>query len=144
MNSTTIDCTLKDHSMDIKNLLQEFIEDNGSVGASVAIIENGRTSFYTYEKKSVNGNDLVSKDTLFEIGSITKVFTTLLLADMESQGRVKLDEPVEKYLPEVKIPERNGKKNHIPPLGYPYFRTSSYAGQFCSERSVQSLLRLYS
>lgn len=96
--------------MDIKNLLQEFIEDNGSVGASVAVIENGKTSFYTYGKKSVNGNDLVSKDTLFEIGSITKVFTTLLLAEMESQGRVKLDEPVEKYLPGVKIPERNGKK----------------------------------
>ncbi|MDN5248438.1 MAG: serine hydrolase domain-containing protein [Wolbachia endosymbiont of Tyrophagus putrescentiae] len=93
--------------MDIKNLLQEFIEDNGSVGAAVAIIEDGKTSFYTHGKKSVNGNDLVSTDTIFEIGSITKVFTTLLLAEMESQ---KLDEPIEKYLPGVKIPERNGKK----------------------------------
>ncbi len=38
-------------------------------------------------------------DTLFEIGSITKVFTGLLLADMAARGEVGLDDPVAKYLP---------------------------------------------
>jgi hypothetical protein len=38
-------------------------------------------------------------DTLFEIGSISKVFTALILADMANKGEVSLDDPAEKYLP---------------------------------------------
>lgn len=46
-------------------------------------------------------------DTGFEIGSVTKVFTALLLADMVRKGEVAPTDPVAKYLPAVKIPERN-------------------------------------
>jgi len=46
----------------------------------------------------------------FEIGSVSKVFTALLLADMARTGEVSLTDPVEKYLPAgVRIPERNGR-----------------------------------
>ena len=48
---------------------------------------------------------------VFEIGSITKVFTATLLADMADRKEVALDDPVSKYLPSsVHIPERNGRK----------------------------------
>lgn len=99
-----------DDSMNIQNLLQEYIEDSGSVGASVAVIDNGKISFYTCGKKSMSGKSFVSEDTIFEIGSITKVFTALLLADMTANEEVQLDDPVEMYLPGIKIPERDGKK----------------------------------
>lgn len=39
-------------------------------------------------------------DTVFEIGSITKVFTALLLADMIVRGEVAADDPVAKFLPD--------------------------------------------
>lgn len=53
----------------------------------------------------------VDGDTIFEIGSITKVFTTLLLAEMAQCGEVGLDDPVAKYLPEtVRVPERDGRQ----------------------------------
>ena len=49
-------------------------------------------------------------DTLFEIGSVTKVFTALLLADMVARGEVALGDPVGKLLSaEVKVPERGGR-----------------------------------
>jgi D-alanyl-D-alanine-carboxypeptidase/D-alanyl-D-alanine-endopeptidase len=49
-------------------------------------------------------------DTMFEIGSITKVFTSLLLADMVERGEVKLEDPVAMYLPKgVAVPSRNDK-----------------------------------
>jgi CubicO group peptidase (beta-lactamase class C family) len=52
----------------------------------------------------------VNGDTVFEIGSITKTFTALLLQDMIERGEMKLDDPVAKYLPKsVGIPTRNGK-----------------------------------
>jgi CubicO group peptidase (beta-lactamase class C family) len=48
---------------------------------------------------------------VFEIGSITKVFTTILLADMVERGELKFDDPVATYLPpSVTVPERNGRR----------------------------------
>jgi serine-type D-Ala-D-Ala carboxypeptidase/endopeptidase len=44
---------------------------------------------------------------IFEIGSITKVFTATLLADMAREGLVALDDPVQKWLPDgVRMPSR--------------------------------------
>ncbi len=52
----------------------------------------------------------VNRDTLFEIGSITKVFTALILADMVSKGEVSLDDPAAKFLPPGhRMPERGGR-----------------------------------
>jgi CubicO group peptidase (beta-lactamase class C family) len=49
--------------------------------------------------------------TIFEIGSITKVFTTLVLADMVLRGEVALDDPAQKYLPEtVQMPTWQGQQ----------------------------------
>ena len=58
------------------------------------------------DKRALDG------DTLFEIGSITKLFTALLLADMAQRGEVKLDDPIAKYVPTTaKIPQRGGSKS---------------------------------
>jgi D-alanyl-D-alanine-carboxypeptidase/D-alanyl-D-alanine-endopeptidase len=53
----------------------------------------------------------VDRNTLFEIGSISKVFTALILADMVNKGEVSLDDPAAKYLPAGHhMPERNGRQ----------------------------------
>jgi serine-type D-Ala-D-Ala carboxypeptidase/endopeptidase len=53
----------------------------------------------------------VDRNTLFEIGSITKVFTALILADMVNKGEVSLDDPAAKYLPKGHhMPERGGRQ----------------------------------
>jgi CubicO group peptidase (beta-lactamase class C family) len=49
-------------------------------------------------------------DTIFEIGSVTKIFTAVLLADMVRRGEVALDDPISRYLPAgVRAPQRNGR-----------------------------------
>lgn len=47
-------------------------------------------------------------ETLFEIGSITKVFTALLLAAAVVRGELTLDTPLRELLPEVEVPSRDG------------------------------------
>ena len=50
-------------------------------------------------------------DSVFFIGSVTKTFTGLLLADMAARGEVQLDDPVAMYLPEsVHVPTKGGKQ----------------------------------
>jgi CubicO group peptidase (beta-lactamase class C family) len=67
--------------------------------------------YVTYGRTSRNGGGDPSPETMFELGSITKVFTSLLLADMVERGEVKLDGPVAMYLPKgVLVPGRNGKQ----------------------------------
>lgn len=53
----------------------------------------------------------VDSTRLFEIGSITKVFTTSVLEDMVERGEVRLDDPVAKFLPQsVRVPARSGRQ----------------------------------
>lgn len=53
----------------------------------------------------------VDRGTLFEIGSITKVFTALILADMVNKGEVSLDDPAAKFLPSGhRMPEHGGRR----------------------------------
>ena len=53
----------------------------------------------------------VDGDTLFELCSVTKVLTSLLLADMVDRGEVALGDPIDTYLPEsVSCPEKNGAR----------------------------------
>lgn len=60
------------------------------------------------------------RGTLFEIGSISKVFTALILADMVNKGQVSLDDPAAKYLPAGhKMPERNGRQHPARSLDAP-------------------------
>ena len=62
-------------------------------------------------KVSLDGTQQPDGDTVFEIGSVTKVFTSLILADMIEKGEVKPDDPVAKFLPAtVKVPSRNGRQ----------------------------------
>jgi D-alanyl-D-alanine-carboxypeptidase/D-alanyl-D-alanine-endopeptidase len=87
---------------EIRTILAERAgpEENG-VSLVVGLIGPGGRRVVSYGK--VDGN------TLFEIGSVGKVFTALLLADMAVHDEVALGDPVAKYLPAgVTIPSRNG------------------------------------
>lgn len=54
------------------------------------------------------------KDTIYRIGSITKMFTALMLEQLVDAGKVHLSDPVEKYFPEVKTVE--GRFADAPPI----------------------------
>lgn len=97
---------------EIRRILTERVDErHNAVGMVVAVIEPSGTRIVVYGKPAKDDARPLNGDTVFEIGSITKVFTALLLADMAQHGEVKLDDPIAKYLPEgVKAPQRNGKE----------------------------------
>ena len=63
----------------------------------IGLIDPNGTQFYGYGKISNTSNAMVDENTLFAIGSNTRVFTTTLLADMVNEGLVKLDDPIDRY-----------------------------------------------
>ena len=81
-----------------------------SVGIAVGIVDSSGTRIVGYGPRHKGGTDVVNGSTIFEIGSISKVFTSIVLADMVQKGEVSLRDPVSKYLPtDVILPTRSGR-----------------------------------
>src|SRR5438093_6809964 len=85
--------------------IQAFLRENLTNGGMVIGLVDERGSRVLAAGKLDNGTrQEVNGNTVFEIGSVTKTFTTLLLMDVVERGEVKLDDPVAKYLAEsVKV-----------------------------------------
>jgi serine-type D-Ala-D-Ala carboxypeptidase/endopeptidase len=96
---------------DIRQILVERVDAQGKgVGIVVGVIGPGGRRVISYGQISEEDPRLLDGDTVFEIGSMTKVFTALVLADMLRRGEIALEDPIAKYLPVgVKLPERNGR-----------------------------------
>lgn len=75
----------------------------------VAVMSEKGTEIYGYGATK-EGGPPPDENTLYEIASNTKTFTSLVLATMVVDGAVKLDQPVQELLPagQVKVPQRNG------------------------------------
>ena len=97
---------------DIRQILVNRIDkEKQGVGIVVGVIDAKGHRIVSYGRLEKGDNRPLDGDTLFEIGSITKVFTALLLTDMAQRGEVRLDDPISKYVPAtVKIPQRDGKQ----------------------------------
>jgi len=92
-------------------LVNRIDKEKQGVGIVIGVIDAKGQRVVAYGGLEKGDRRPLDGDTLFEIGSITKVFTSLLLADMAQRGEVRLDDPIAKYVPSTaKIPERGGKQ----------------------------------
>jgi D-alanyl-D-alanine-carboxypeptidase/D-alanyl-D-alanine-endopeptidase len=96
---------------EIRQLLVKRIDrERQGVGIVVGVIRPGERHVVAYGTRAIGGTP-VTGDTVFEIGSMSKVFTGLLLSDMALKGLVRLDEPVGELLPPGTVtPTWSGKQ----------------------------------
>lgn len=71
-------------------------------GMAVAVTIDGKPAFFNYGLASRENNTLVSENTLFEMGSISKVFTGTLASYAQVLGKLSLDDSPGKYMPQLK------------------------------------------
>jgi D-alanyl-D-alanine-carboxypeptidase/D-alanyl-D-alanine-endopeptidase len=95
----------------IRRILVDRVDERRlSVGMVVGITEAKSHFVVSHGCRDASSGDSVNEKTTFEIGSITKLFTALLLADMANRGEVGLDEPVAELLPAgTRVPVRHGR-----------------------------------
>jgi beta-lactamase class C len=74
-------------------------------GVAVAVRINGATRFFNYGFANDARNERVTPDSIFNLGSVGKVFATTILAEAVKRGELSLDDPVAKYVTEL---ERGG------------------------------------
>ncbi len=85
----------------------------GTFSGSVLVIDGGKTvlskgyGFAARDKEEPNG-----PTTIFRIGSVSKQFTAAGILVLEADGKLRLDDPVSKYIPEY--PKANLEKDGVP------------------------------
>jgi serine-type D-Ala-D-Ala carboxypeptidase/endopeptidase len=95
----------------VTRIVRERVDARGTGGIVVGVLDaDGSTRYVAYGSPGPGARPL-DEHSVFEIGSITKVFTGILLAEMATRGEVALNDPVTKYLPEsVRVPSKDGRE----------------------------------
>lgn len=91
---------------EVRQILTQRLGDaNSKIGISVSLIDEKGTRFIGQPEAAATASGV------YEIGSVTKVFTAVLLADMVKRGEVRLEDEAAKFLPAtVKMPSKSGKQ----------------------------------
>ncbi|MFE0522511.1 serine hydrolase domain-containing protein [Streptomyces sp. NPDC058954] len=91
--------------------LPQFISakaaEYGIPGSAVAVFAGGEESYAFHGPTSVADPRPLGPDTLFHFGSITKTFTATALMRLVADGRVDLDAPVRRYLPDFRLSDED-------------------------------------
>jgi len=80
-------------------LAQPLINEKYFVGIGIGVVIDDYEEIFCYGKTSLDSSEPVTNDTLFAIGSSTKTFLSILLAQLVQEKRISLDDPVKKLIP---------------------------------------------
>ncbi len=95
----------------VREFVRGYIDKRQAKGIVVGLIEPDGSRRVLAVGEAGKGARPLTGTSVFEIGSITKTFTGVVLADMVRRGEVKLDDPVAKFLPaDVRVPSRNERE----------------------------------
>jgi D-alanyl-D-alanine-carboxypeptidase/D-alanyl-D-alanine-endopeptidase len=84
----------------IRAAARDWLSANDGIGLTIGIYDNGQRRFINLGSTELDGNRPPTKDTVYEIGGISKVFAGQLLARAIVEGRATLTDDVGKYLSE--------------------------------------------
>jgi CubicO group peptidase (beta-lactamase class C family) len=86
---------------DIGRLFRDAAQKNGLPNAEIGVVLGDRLAFAEGFGARTDAGGAVGADTVFRIGSITKIFTGMALLALRDDGRIGLDDPVTRYVPEL-------------------------------------------
>lgn len=84
--------------LSIDSAVRDYFRNPNAVGLSIGIIRNGSHYSYHYGETTKGNNQLPTNKTLYEFGSITKTFTSTILANAVLENRLNLKDDIRKYL----------------------------------------------
>jgi len=122
----------------ISALITQKMTEYGVPGVAFGIVKNGQVTVKGFGVTNVDDPQPITPDTVFALASISKTVTATAMMRLVEQGKVSLDDPVRKYLPDFKVADdaatRDVKIWHL------LTHTPGWEGQLSSEdRGVQTL-----
>lgn len=96
----------------VRRLGETFMQDEQAVGLSIGIYNNGEISFYNFGTTEKGKTKHPAQHTVYEIGSVTKAFVSLILANAVVEKKIDLNDDIRKYL-EGSYPNLEYKKKPV-------------------------------
>jgi CubicO group peptidase (beta-lactamase class C family) len=96
----------------VDKTLVDYMQSFDNCGIGIGITWNGTDYFYNYGEIKKDSGIPATKNTIYEIGSVTKTFCGLLLAQAVTEGKIALNADIRDYLP-GKYPDLNYKGKPI-------------------------------
>jgi beta-lactamase class C len=134
-------CVAQDQIETLVNAaVQPVIQAEGIHGMAVAVTVNGQAHYFNYGVASKETGSPVTKDTLFEIGSVSKTFTATLAAYAQATGKLSLSDKASQILPAL----RGSAFDHISVLQLGTYSAGGLPLQFPAESdSADKMLDYY-
>jgi CubicO group peptidase (beta-lactamase class C family) len=85
--------------MAVRVAIARWVSEGHAVGVAVGVMEPDGTGRMFFRGSAGVGGAPLGPHTVFEIGSISKVLTATLLADLAERGALRLDDPISAFLP---------------------------------------------
>jgi beta-lactamase class C len=85
----------------VDGAIRPILEEHDVPGMAVAVTVGGVPHFFNYGVAAREGGGPVTEETLFELGSVSKTFTATLGSYARATGRLSLDDPPGRFLPEL-------------------------------------------
>src|SRR5258708_22795211 len=83
---------------------QAALRKAGIAGSSLMVVRDGQVVAHQNEgMQHLEGRKAVTNDTIYHWASITKTFTGIAIMQLRDRGLLSLDDPVVKYVPEVRL-----------------------------------------
>lgn len=86
----------------VASAIQPVMHDYQIPGVAVAVTVDGKRYYFNYGVASTQSRRPVTQDTLFELGSVSKIFTATLAGYALASGALSLSEPASRYLPALR------------------------------------------
>jgi CubicO group peptidase (beta-lactamase class C family) len=95
---------------EVDGIIEPYIKNGTFVGVAVAVIDEHGYDVWGYGTTDSNSTHVPDENTVCEIGSVSKTFSGVLLADALLQGTMTLTDPLSRYLPQdQKVPDFEGR-----------------------------------
>ena len=84
---------------EVKTEIRFRVDSGYNMSIVVGLVNAGGATYYSYGTTSAGSGVVPTEDTVFEIGSITKAFTALMLVEMAARGELSLEDAIADHLP---------------------------------------------
>ncbi|MBD2756359.1 serine hydrolase domain-containing protein [Spirosoma validum] len=89
----------------LDGLIQSYIDKGAFPGVGAIVVRNGKIVYYkAFGKADLETNKPLARDAIYRIASMTKAITSLAVMMLHEEGKVMLDDPISKYIPEFAKP----------------------------------------
>ncbi|MHB8574068.1 MAG: serine hydrolase domain-containing protein [Dehalococcoidia bacterium] len=97
-------------STEIDHLVREQMQHWAVPGLALGLLRDGESEVRGYGVASLETEQPVTPGTIFQVGSISKTFTAVLVMQLVDEGKLDLDAPVKRYAPSLQLADAEARE----------------------------------